>query len=179
MNMQPLNDKERRFAEKNHDLVYAFLHEKNLPETLFYDVVVFGYLNAVQQYCKHNTLHRYRFSTLAWKQMNRSLSNYYKYLSCSKRNIQTVSLNDLVDGNDILRWIDIISYPNEVMLDLETDLLLHGLAAKLPVREMRIIRMKVCGFKTDEIAKHESVSPRTIRRWIDGTRNTVMDVLFG
>lgn len=179
MNMRPLNSEERRFAEKNHDLVYAFLHEKGLPEIVFYDVIVFGYLNAVQQYCKHNTLRRYRFSTLAWKQMNRSLSNYYKYLSCAKRNIQTISLDDLVVDNDILRWIDIISYPNEVMLDLETELLLHALAAKLPAREMRIIRMKVNGIKTDEIAKCESVSPRTIKRWIDSTRDTVIQVLFG
>jgi len=27
----PLNDTQRIFAEKNHNLVYKFLHEKNLP----------------------------------------------------------------------------------------------------------------------------------------------------
>ena len=27
----PLNDTQRFFAEKNHNLVYKFLHEKNLP----------------------------------------------------------------------------------------------------------------------------------------------------
>ena len=27
----PLNDTQRIFADKNHNLVYKFLHEKNLP----------------------------------------------------------------------------------------------------------------------------------------------------
>ena len=27
----PLNDTQRFFAEQNHNLVYKFLHEKNLP----------------------------------------------------------------------------------------------------------------------------------------------------
>ena len=30
----PLNDTQRIFAEKNHNLVYKFLHEKNLPASI-------------------------------------------------------------------------------------------------------------------------------------------------
>lgn len=46
----PLNDTQRIFAEKNHNLVYKFLHEKNLPASEYYDIVIFGYLRAVQRY---------------------------------------------------------------------------------------------------------------------------------
>lgn len=45
----PLNDTQRIFAEKNHNLVYKFLHEKNLPASEYYDIVIFGYLRAVQR----------------------------------------------------------------------------------------------------------------------------------
>ena len=40
----PLNDTQRIFADKNHNLVYKFLHEKNLPASEYYDIVIFGYL---------------------------------------------------------------------------------------------------------------------------------------
>ena len=46
----PLNDTKRIFADKNHNLVYKFLHEKNLPASEYYDIVIFGYLRAVQRY---------------------------------------------------------------------------------------------------------------------------------
>ena len=38
----PLNETQRIFADKNHNLVYKFLHEKNLPASEYYDVVIFG-----------------------------------------------------------------------------------------------------------------------------------------
>jgi len=43
MDLRPFTKKEQRFAEENHDLVYAFLNEKKLSEDDYYDVVVFGY----------------------------------------------------------------------------------------------------------------------------------------
>ena len=45
----PLNETQRIFADKNHNLVYKFLHEKNLPASEYYDIVIFGYLRAVQR----------------------------------------------------------------------------------------------------------------------------------
>mgnify|MGYP000057872604 CR=1 FL=1 len=52
----PLNDTQRIFADKNHNLVYKFLHEKNLPASEYYDIVIFGYLRAVQRYLTDRTL---------------------------------------------------------------------------------------------------------------------------
>ena len=34
---------QQTFAADNHNLVYAYLNEKKLPDDEFYDVVVFGY----------------------------------------------------------------------------------------------------------------------------------------
>ena len=41
MDIRPLTKEQQRFAEENHDLVYGFLKAKNLPESSFYDVVIF------------------------------------------------------------------------------------------------------------------------------------------
>ena len=61
----PLNDTQRIFADKNHNLVYKFLHEKNLPASEYYDIVIFGYLRAVQRYLTDPNLAGYSFSTVA------------------------------------------------------------------------------------------------------------------
>ena len=65
-----LNDTQRIFADKNHNLVYKFLHEKNLPASEYYDIVIFGYLRAVQRYLTDPNLAGYSFSRLhggRWK----------------------------------------------------------------------------------------------------------------
>lgn len=179
MDIRPLTKEQQRFAEKNHHLVYAFLNEKELPESVFYDVVIFGYLKAVQEYCEVPSLHRFKFSTLAWKRMRSSLSNYYKYLSRPKRNTVTVSLDELIGSEDGLHWEDVISRPDEMMLQFETELLLHALASRLPRREMRIIRMKVRGDRMHDIAKAECMTFRNINQSLAACYPTVVDVLWG
>ena len=57
MNIRPLTKKQQQFAEQNHDLVYAFLNVKKLPEIEYYDVIIFGYLKAVQEFCDTPDLH--------------------------------------------------------------------------------------------------------------------------
>ena len=48
-----MTQEERKFAEQRHDLVIDFLCRKRLSMDDFYDVVIFGYLSAVQQYFRN------------------------------------------------------------------------------------------------------------------------------
>lgn len=45
--MTPL---QRQFAEEHQDIVFRFLSRKGLPMDDYYDIVIFGYLQAVQEY---------------------------------------------------------------------------------------------------------------------------------
>ena len=47
----PLTKEQQDFAAEHHGLVYKFLNDNHLPENEFYDVVIFPYLKAVQDYC--------------------------------------------------------------------------------------------------------------------------------
>lgn len=178
MDIRPLTKEQHRFAEENHDLVYSFLNAKNLPESSFYDVVIFGYLRAAQEYCEVPSLHRYKFSTLAWKRMRSSLSNYYKYLSQPKRCAVTVSLDELISDQDGMRWEDVISRQDEIMLRLETELLLQAMASELPRRDMRIIRMKVRGDRMHDIAKAERMTFKSINQLLTDCYPTVNRILW-
>ena len=48
----PLTDEEKRLAEENLYMVDRFLRERRLDPGEYYDVVVFGYLEAIQSVCQ-------------------------------------------------------------------------------------------------------------------------------
>ena len=178
MELRPFTKEEQRFAEENHDLVYAFLNEKSLSEDEYYDVVIFGYLRAVQEYCEKTKLGKYKFSTLAWKRMQHTLADYYKYISSPKRCATVISLDEPLDGEDGLCVADTISY-DDIMSELKEELLMHELAKKLSPRAMRIVRMKVRGDKMHEIAKAERLTFQEINRVLDSIYPTVRKIFYG
>lgn len=50
--IRPLTAEQRAFAARHHKLIYAFLNRRRLPESEYYDVVVFGY--NVADYCSNH-----------------------------------------------------------------------------------------------------------------------------
>ena len=69
--------------------------------------------------------------------------------------------------------------PADRMVQLETELILHALAKKLPSKEMRIIRMKLDGAGMHDIAKAERITFHDIKQLLAGTYDTVVQVLLG
>ncbi|MBQ8731581.1 MAG: hypothetical protein IJY82_01960 [Oscillospiraceae bacterium] len=178
--MKPMTAEQRKLAEANHDLVGAFLRENKLSEEQFYDVVIFGYLCAVQQYCENpNLKKKYSLATLAWKKMKRELVHYYNYLGSDKRSYHTVSLHESICEGSDLCWEDVLHDDGDILKDLQMELILHELAARLPKREMRIIRRKINGDKMHDIAKAERLTFRDINTLLAGTYDTVIEVLLG
>ena len=54
MELTRLTDNERKFAEDNHKLIYSFLSSYSIED--YYNIVVFGYLKAIQVYSKRADL---------------------------------------------------------------------------------------------------------------------------
>lgn len=177
MTMKALTDEQRKFAEENHDLVYAFLKENSLPVVQYYDVVVFGYLCAVQEYCENPKLQTFAFATLAWKRMRREVFNYRKYLSKDVGSHATTMYLQDIQYDRISE--NLVCKQDELMMQLETELILHALAKKLPSKEMRIIRMKLDGAGMHDIAKAERITFHDIKQLLAGTYDTVVQVLLG
>ena len=177
MTMKALTDEQRKFAEENHDLIYAFLKENSLPVVQYYDVVVFGYLCAVQEYCENPKLQTFAFATLAWKRMRREVFNYRKYLSKDVGSHATTMYLQDIQYDRISE--NLVCKQDELMMQLETELILHALAKKLPSKEMRIIRMKLDGAGMHDIAKAERITFHDIKQLLAGTYDTVVQVLLG
>ena len=158
--MKPLTAEQSQIAELNHDLVFEFLNEYNLPESQYC---------AVQDYCEKPELQKYLFSTVAWKRMRRELSNHTKYLERKKRDFQTVSLSDIKRGDDASLKTDETAAENKLLEDLNFSLLLHSLASAITEKQMRIIRMKLAGFRMHDIARTEKMTFRDINRALNDT----------
>ena len=107
--LRPLAPHERALAEQNHDLVYQFLHANRLPESEYYDVVIFRYLLTVENWFRRPDLYHYQFSTIAWHAMSSALHSDTKK---TRRQIKTVSLDDRIPGCEDLTWGDVVTEKN-------------------------------------------------------------------
>ena len=126
----PLNETQRIFADKNHNLVYKFLHEKNLPASEYYDIVIFGYLRAVQRYLADPNLAGYSFSTVAWRAMEGEVVNTHRTDKRRFRVIRFVRPRQSYTGH--LTWRSTPTVTDEEALrESEVALLLHALAKRV------------------------------------------------
>lgn len=92
--LRPMTQEERDFAEQRHDLVIDFLRYKHLPMDDFYDIVIFGYLSAVQQYFR-NPPAGVEFKAMAFRAMKDAVLRDGEYHARAKRSGVTVGLDDV------------------------------------------------------------------------------------
>ncbi len=149
-----LSPEQQRFAEQNHQIVDRFLSRKRLDAEEFYDVVIFGYLLAVQEYLEKPRLSDYAFSTIAWRNMNDCLINEYAYWNCGKRSAVTAPLEEEYLSIDAL-------LPNQMQRAEETldnQKLLVKLLAYITPKEQEVVRLKADGYTYQEIAEKCSLT---------------------
>ena len=92
--LRPMTQEEREFAERKHDLVIAYLCRKRLPMDDFYDIVIFGYLSAVQQYFRDPPA-GVAFEAMAIRAMKDAILRDGEYHARAKRCGITIGLDDL------------------------------------------------------------------------------------
>lgn len=158
----PMTPAQQLFAEEHHNLVYAFLNEKKLPEDEYYDVVVFGYLQAVMDYTTQGESGRFSFATIAWRKMESRLADHFRHQASTKRAAPTVSLNAVMDDAG-LSLSDMLSATDESFLEMEIGLLFHDLGRHMPRRDMNVLRLKADGYGTREIAQRENTTVHMVR----------------
>lgn len=173
----PWTDERNIFATDHHGLVYSFLRNNYLSEDDYYDIVIFGYLKAVEDYFNKPELQQYSFATIAWKAMLRSLSRHYKSENCLKRKADVVSLNvSFIDGGRPLE--ETISESHPLMLQLETKLLLHDLAGRVSRQQMDMVRLKSSGYGIREIAKDQKVSMKQVKQLLEEVRSILTEMCY-
>ena len=142
--LRPMTQEERDFAEQHHNLVIDFLRYRRLPMDEFYDVVIFGYLSAVQQYFR-NPPPDVTFKAMAFRAMKDSVLREGEYQTRAKRCGITVGLDDV--GNTFA------DPKQETERQVEGKELLEQVASVATSKEAKIIRLLVDGFALHEAAR--------------------------
>ena len=171
----PLNDTQRIFAEKNHNLVYKFLHKKNLPASEYYDIVIFGYLRAVQRYLSEPNLAGYSFATVAWRAMEGEVANTRRTDKRRFRVIRFVRPRQSYTGH-LTRRPTPTETDEEALRESEVALLLHALAKRVTPQQMEIIRLRTKGYQTNEIAQMQNTSLYHVNTLLDNARFIVVEL---
>lgn len=180
MSEVPLTKEQREFAAKWHNLIYVFLREKGLPREDYYDIVVFGYLRAVKEFfAKPDLQQKYSFSTIAWKKMGSSLVDFYKGQSRQKRHACVISLYSNIYEDGAMTLEESLSKQDAVMEQLETELLLHDLAAMASRQQMAVVQMKSAGYNMREIAKNQRIPMQRVRELLEEIRLLLEVVCYG
>ena len=144
--LRPMTQEERDFAEQRYDLVIDFLRYRRLPMDEFYDVVIFGYLSAVQQYIR-NPPAGVNFKAMAFRAMKDAVLREGEYHSRAKRCGVTVDLDDVeltdprqdteqrVEGKALLEQVVNVATPREARI---INLLIDGLALHEAARLLKM-----------------------------------------
>lgn len=106
--LRPLSAEAQELARQNIRTVAGFLAHHRLSDD-WYDVVIFRYLLTVQNWLDRPELHRYAFSTVAWRAMSSAVSNERRK---QRRRIRPVSLDAPLPGADGLTLGDTVTADN-------------------------------------------------------------------
>ena len=146
--LRPMTQEEREFAEEYHDLVIDFLRYKHLPMNDFYDVVIFGYLSAVQQYFR-NPPAGVAFKAMAFRAMKDSVLREGEYHARAKRCAHIISLDGMnvqdpkqdterqVEGKALLEQVISVATPKEAKI---ISFLMDGFALREAARCLKMPR---------------------------------------
>lgn len=103
---QPLTCEEQAIAQQRHGLVWKYLRKNHLPESDWYDVVIFGYLRAIRKWLNDPKARKWSFSTVAFHAMDTSVANER---TKQKRRIAPTSLEAFVPGTDGITLGEIVT----------------------------------------------------------------------
>ena len=127
--LRPMTQEEREFAEQNHNLVTDYLRRKRLPMDDYYDIVIFGYLSAVQQYFRNPPV-GVEFKAMAFRAMKDAVLREGEYHTRAKRCGVTVGLHD----------VELTDPRQDTERQVEGMTLLEQVASMATPREEKIIR---------------------------------------
>ena len=146
-----MTERQRRFAAKNHNLIYRYLHEKGWEVSEYYDIAAFGYLRAVRRYLTEPGLSIYAFSSIAWQAMTQSIASFLRAEARRKD----------AERRYICQAVSAVPDP---FAELEARLLLHDLAAVSSKQQYALAEMRLQGYSIAEIALAQGMPKIRIRR---------------
>ncbi|WP_162610254.1 RNA polymerase sigma factor [Lachnoclostridium sp. An118] len=147
--LHPLTEEQRIFAEEHHDFIYQYLNRRHLSIEEYYDTVVFGYLEAVQDYLEKPELKQYQFSTIARIAMRNALAREWEKQS---RPMRKAFLEEYEDDTTSLDEF-LPSRQERLAEAMDDRSRLLALLAYLTPKERQVVHLQANGYTYHEIAE--------------------------
>ena len=170
MNNTPLTAEQSRFAEENHHLVGRYLHSRGLSYDEFYDVVIFGYLNAVRKYTTREDLRQYQFSTIAWWAMKTSVSNYRLAQNLPRRRAVVLDLYEKCHPGSALTLAETVPGGADTEGAALGSMAAERLISAFDRQERTVLSLLAGGADERQIAKDTGEDKETVLTRIEGIR---------
>lgn len=157
--LQPLTATEKKSAEENHNIIYAFLKQNGYSIEEHYNIAVFGYLKGIQAYHRQKETN-YDLFYLCWQYMRSEMGNHFRMENTMKRKpMETVlSLDaEYSEMENLYSRIGGKSLEDEMLEQEELAELLENLSDV----QRKIIEMKLDGYKAKEIYVVLNLKPAT------------------
>lgn len=149
--LQPLSRQEQTFAENNHNLVYSFLYKHRYSIEEYYNVVIFGYLKAVQIYHRREDLRKkYDFPFICWQYMRSEIKDYHRGEDAKKRQPVEIIISldaEYAESEDIYNCMGGKSVEDELMETAELLELLENFSEQ----QKDILKLKLDGYSNKDI----------------------------
>lgn len=146
-----LTEDQRRFATENHNLIFAFLRDEQWDAGEYYDIAALGFLRAVLRYFSDARLKKYGFSTIAWRNMHKSVASYLNAEAHRRESEERyMELRGGADGD-----------PYE---EMEYNLILRDLLAESGERQCEMAALRLQGYSVAEIAAKSGMSAYRVRK---------------
>ena len=163
--MEPLTPVERKLAEEYFYLVDEFLHRKRLNHDEYFDIVIFGYLQAIQRECRNpNPPENKNLHGLIEICMKRAVFTEWRRHGRDMRNSahEVLSLDYIPERMDGLSLHDAVADTRRnTAIQVEArDLTARILEVATP-REREAIDLACLGYETREIAQMLGIAINT------------------
>ena len=148
--LHPLTEEQRIFAEEHHDFIYQYLNKRHLSIEDYYDTVVFGYLEAVQDYLEKPELQQqYRFPTIARIAMRNALAREWEKQS---RPMRKAFLEEYEDDTASLDEF-LPSRQERLAETMDDQDRMLALLSYLTPKERQVVHLQADGYTYHEIAE--------------------------
>lgn len=164
--MRPLNDIERIFAEKHHNLVASFLRRKGYDEHEYYDVAIFGYLQAVVNYHDRPQLQQYAFSTIAHNAMWSSCGAHDRKRNARKRCAIIVSLDAPIAETNECTLHEVVADRDDSYDIVYFQDTIDRIRQIVPRRQADVLQLNAAGYDNTDIARFQGISPGNARHML-------------
>lgn len=156
--MHPLTEEQKIFAEEHHNFIYQYLNGRKLDVEEYYDIAIFGYLQAVQEYLEHPALQEYPFTSIARTAMRDAISKEWLSQNRQKRSGHTSEFQE--ESVSLDQFLpDRQSHIAEAM-DNQNRLLV--LLHYLTPTERQVVHLQADGYTYREIAERCQITVRGV-----------------